>query len=94
MMASVRIADLLSPGRENGRKLKELAHLQGVDERTVRLLIQQERLAGVPIISDSAYGYFLPDDPADAKLFARSMRHRAREILRSAEAVERAAGLD
>ena len=89
-MVGVRIADLLSTGRENGRKLRELARLQGIDERTVRLVIQQERLAGAPIISDNANGYFLAGNPTEAQQFARSMRHRSREILRVAEAVEKA----
>ena len=36
----------------------------------------------------------MTDDPAEAQRFARSMQHRAREILRTARAIEEAAGID
>ena len=63
-------------------------------ERLIRKEIEVERRAGALIISDNAHGYYLTDDPAEAQRFARSMQHRAREILRTARAIEGAAGLD
>ena len=60
----------------------------------IRKEIEVERRAGALIISDNAHGYYLTDDPVEAQKFARSMRHRAGQIIRTARAVEEAAGLD
>ena len=89
---SMRIADLLSHGAENGVPLRHLEKLAGLPGREVRRQIERERRAGALIISDNQHGYFLTDDPAEAQRFARSMQHRAREIWRTAQAVEKAAG--
>lgn len=93
MKKGLLISAFLSPGREHGRKMKELTAITGLSEREVRQAIQAERKAGSPILSDNASGYFLVGDSAEAVQFARSMRHRAGEILKSAAAVEKAAGL-
>ena len=91
---SVKIADFLSHGAENGVTLRHLEKLADLPGREVRRQIERERRAGALIISDNQHGYFLTDDPAEAQRFARSMQHRAREILRTARAIEGAAGLD
>lgn len=93
-LAQAKIADLLLLGRENAIPRRELEKLTGLDGRTVRLMIERERRAGTLIISDNQHGYFLTDDPVEAQRFAHSMQHRAREILRTARAIEVAAGLD
>ncbi|NCE63569.1 hypothetical protein D1159_03000 [Pseudoflavonifractor sp. 524-17] len=72
------------------RHLESLTNLPG---REVRRQIERERRAGALIISDNQHGYFLTDDPAEAQRFARSMQHRAREILRTARAIEKGAGI-
>lgn len=90
----VKIADFLSHGAENGVTLRHLEKLADLPGREVRRQIERERRAGALIISDNQHGYFLTDDPAEAQRFARSMQHRAREILRTARAIEGAAGLD
>lgn len=92
--AQGRISDLLLPGRENAIPRRDLEAMTGLDGRTIRLMIEQERRRGALILSDNHHGYFLSDDPAEAQQFARSMRHRAGEILRTARAIEGAAGLD
>lgn len=92
--AQAKIADLLLPGRENAIPRRDLEAITGLDGRTIRRTIEQERRRGTLIISDNRHGYFLADDPAEAQRFARSMRHRAGEILRTARAIEGAAGLD
>ena len=91
---AVHIADFLSYGPENGVTLHHLEKLADLPGREVRRQIERERRAGALIISDNSHGYFLTDDPAEAQRFARSMQHRAREILRTARAIEGAAGLD
>ena len=58
----------------------------------MRRIIQAERLRGVPILSDTANGYFLPETEADRAACVRSLRGRAQEILNVADAIERAGG--
>lgn len=88
------IESLLPHSAENGLTLKDLVRLTQWPERAIRKEIEAERRAGVLIISDNCNGYWLTDDPGEAQRFVRSMKHRAREILRTARAVERGAGLD
>lgn len=87
------IAGLLLYGPENGLTLKDLERITDWPGRTIRKAIESERRAGELIISDNRNGYYLTDDPGEAQRFARSMQHRAREIRRTARAIERAAGL-
>lgn len=83
------IERLLSPGAENALPLRHLVKLTGLPARQVRQLIQAERLRGAQILADNQNGYFLPGSPRDVGEFARSMRHRAEEIIRAANAVQR-----
>lgn len=86
------IADYLLHGQENAVSLRHLANVTGENSRSVRRKIEAERRRGVPILSDNATGYWLASDQGEIERFARSMRSRAHEILRTAAAVERAAG--
>lgn len=55
------IFELLNIGKENAMTRDDLVRLTGLDDRKVRLLINQEREL-YPIISDSEHsGYWLPD---------------------------------
>lgn len=85
------ISDLLHPGRENGLTRHDLAKITGLDEREIRRKIHAERKHGIPIIANCKDGYYLPENLQDIQLFARSMIHRAGEILAVARAAERAA---
>ena len=84
------ISDLLHSGAENGTTLRELVALTGMNERVVRLKIQQERKDGKLILSNNRDGYFLPECPEDVRRFARSMSRRAAEIAGVARAAETA----
>lgn len=84
----LHISKLLQPGAENGMTLCELVAATGLNERVVRLKIQQERRAGKLILSNNKDGYFLPERPADVQRFARSMSRRAAEIASIARAAE------
>ena len=86
------ISRLLMAGSENGLHLQDLVHLTEEDQRTVRKLIHQERRRGVPILSDNASGYFLPGSQQEWEACVRSLRHRAKEILAAARAIEKAVG--
>ena len=82
------ISDLLHTGVENGTALRELVAATGLNERVVRLKIQQERKDGKLILSNNKDGYFLPERPEDVQCFARSMSRRAAEIASIARAAE------
>lgn len=84
------VSSLLLEGRSNALHLADLVRLTGWPERDVRKAIQRERQRGSPILSDNKNGYFLPQSEAEKVRFVHSMRHRAKEILRAANAVERA----
>lgn len=85
----MKIADLLRYGQANATPLKELEHMTGLNGRTIRALIAAERKAGAAILSDNVTGYYLPANEEEKARFVRSMRHRAKEILCAADAVER-----
>lgn len=86
----MRIVDLLSQGQENAVPLRHLMAITGADGRSIREKIAAERLGGVPILSNNSTGYFLPRNKGERDRFVRSMRHRAKEIERVAEAIEKA----
>lgn len=88
------ISHLLSIGQGNAVTLQHLVTLTGWPKRVIRKQIEKERRAGVLILSDNRSGYYLASDEVEAQQFARSMRHRAGEILRTARAIEGAAGID
>lgn len=85
----MKIADLLRYGQANAVPLRDLAGITGLDGRTVRAMIAAERRAGAAILSDNQTGYYLPANEEEKARFVRSMRHRAKEILCAADAVER-----
>ena len=87
-----KVSELLYRGRENAVPLRHLKKLMETDGRTVRLMIQQERLSGMPICADNLTGYYLPANEAEKAAFVRSMRHRAGEIMKTAKAIEQAEG--
>ena len=85
------ISRLLMEGAGNGLHLQDLVRLTGEDQRTARKMIHEERRRGVPILSDNASGYFLPGSQQEREACVQSLRHRAKEILAAAEAIENAA---
>lgn len=86
------VSCFLMEGAQNGLHLRDLVCLIGEDQRTVRKMIHEERRRGIPILSDNKSGYFLPSNDTEKDACVRSMRHRAREIERAAEAIERVKG--
>ena len=84
------ISRLLMEGSENGLHLQDLVRLTGEDQRTVRRMIHEERRRGIPILSNSKDGYYLPGNEYEKAECVRQMRGRAREILAAAKAIERA----
>lgn len=90
----IEIANCLGHGQSAAVPLQHLISMTGLDGRTIRLMIERERRSGIPILADNSTGYYLAGDEAEAARFVASMRHRAREILTTASAIERACGLD
>ena len=84
-----RIADFLHPGAESAISRRDLMDLTGMSDRELRRLIEAERRQGIPILSDNQHGYFLPGDSAERDRCVRSLRSRAAEIQRTADAIER-----
>ena len=77
------ISRLLMEGANNGLHLQDLVRLTGLTEREVRL-------RGIPILSNSKDGYYLPGNEYEKAECVRQMRGRAWEILAAAAAVEKA----
>lgn len=84
------ISQFLLAGAGQGLHLRDLVRITHLSEREVRQIIQAERLRGIPILADNKSGYFLPSNEAEKSAFVQSMRHRADEIHRAAEAVDKA----
>ena len=88
----IKISAFLSHGQENAIPRRELEKLTGMDGRTVRLMIEQERRGGTPICTNNLTGYYLPATEEERTACVRSMRHRAGEIMKTARAIEQAEG--
>lgn len=86
----LKISDLLSTGQENALPLSYLIMTTGQDGRTIRRMIAEERFAGVPILADNKTGYYMPANEDERRRCVRSMRHRAKEIDRAAQAIDAA----
>lgn len=74
-----RVVSLIGIGPDAAVPRMKLAEMTGLDERAVRLFIQQARLQRVPIISGNS-GYFLSDNSNEVRRFARSMERRGKAI--------------
>lgn len=86
----MRIADLLLKGEENAIPLRHIKQSVNLPGREIRKQIQLERLQHVPILANNRSGYYLAGNEVERERFVRSMRHRAKEILRTAQAIEEA----
>lgn len=87
----MRISDFLLQGETQAVTRQHLEQITGLTGREVQRAVQAARLKGTPILS-SGSGFFLPETEAEKARFVRSMRHRAAEISRAADAVERGTG--
>ena len=81
------ILSFLRSGAENAVTLRDIRNQTGLDGRAVRLAIREMRLRGVPVVSDCCHGYWLSDVPAEIRRCAYSLRHRARETAKAADAL-------
>ncbi len=86
------VSDFLLAGEMNALPMRHLKSILHCDSRTIRLMIEEERRQGVLILSNNISGYYLAENEDEIKRFTRSMRHRVDEIIKTVEAIERAAG--
>lgn len=84
------ISAYLLPGEANALTLEVLETLTGLDRRMIRRRIQLERQAGACICVNNRDGYFLAENEAERARCVASMRRRAAEVYRTADAIERA----
>ncbi len=84
------VSRFLLPGRSNAITLQTLEKWMGLDERTIRRMIGEERERLVPIVADNQSGYFLAETELEKKTCVLSMLHRANEIRKTAEAIDHA----
>lgn len=84
------ISALLREGENNAIPLRHLETVTGLQERQIRSLIRRERLEGTPILANNRSGYYLPATDEERAACVSSMRHRAAEIQRAADAIEQA----
>lgn len=86
---AVKISGFLSEGENNAVPLRHLRELVHLPARTVRLMIRQERLHGVPILESSSAtgGYFLPGSDFERARCVQRLRRRAAEIVKVADAI-------
>lgn len=83
----LKISDFLGIGAETGLTIRDLERITGKPGREIRREIQQERLAGAPILADNRNGYFLPRNELEKQICVKSMFRRASEIEKSAAAI-------
>lgn len=84
------IAPLLLHGESNAIPLGALETLTGLDRRMIRRRIQLERQAGACICVNCKDGYYLAETEAERARCVASMRRRAAEVYRTADAIEAA----
>lgn len=86
------VSEWLEVGEANAKPMRELLQFLNGDSRTIRLQIERERRGGCPILS-GPHGYWICGSEDEARRFANSMCHRARQTWATARVVEAAAGI-
>lgn len=81
------IKDFISTGEENAVSLAELCRITGLENRTLRLVIETERRNGT-VICSSVNGYFYPETEQELQAYVHRERARSRSITRSLRAAE------
>lgn len=84
------ISALLLHGEANAIPISLLAAWTGLDRRAIRRQVQAERQAGSCICVNNHDGYFLAETEVERARCVESMRRRAAETYRTADAIERA----
>lgn len=86
----MKVSDYLNTGEAGAISMRYLKDILRRSSRSIRLEIEAERRRGVPICSNNTTGYYIAETEEEKSRFVRSLKHRAREIEATAEAVAHA----
>jgi len=87
--ASRSFVDHLGFGEDEAVRASELSKRTGLTVREIGREVEAARRAGVPICGNS-HGYFIAVVESERVACVRSLRHRVKEIARTAAALEKA----
>jgi predicted DNA-binding transcriptional regulator YafY len=74
------IENYIPVGRENKISRKSLAICTGLPDRSVRRLISDARMQGIPIVGDPAGGYYMAETEADVRLLLSELNSRITKL--------------
>lgn len=87
------IENYIPVGRENKISRQSLALCTGLPDRSVRRLISEARMRGVPIVGDPSGGYYMAETEEDVMLLLGELRSRIIKLSHCAGAVREKAGI-
>ena len=82
------LLECLHFGAEHAMTTRDLTNATGFSGRLIRRMFHEMRLSGVPLVSDTASGCWLSSIPSELRHCSRSLRHRARETVLAADALD------
>ena len=89
IFAKNQVRMILRKGKDNAISRPMLKQITGMDDRTNRLIIEDLRCEGIPVMSSSSdKGYWLPQTASEVEHYINENRHRAREINLMAQRAE------
>lgn len=87
------IENYIPAGRDNKISRQSLSICTGLPDRTVRRLISDARMRGIPIVGDPAGGYYMAETEEDVMLLLGELRSRIIKLSHCAGAVREKAGI-
>ena len=82
------IEDYIPVGRDNKISRQSLSICTGLPDRTVRRLISDARMRGIPIVGDPAGGYYMAETEADVNLLLAELASRFVKLAKCYNAVK------
>lgn len=82
------IENYIPAGRDNKISRQSLSICTGLPDRTVRRLISDARMRGIPIVGDPAGGYYMAETEADINLLLGELYSRIEKLVHCAGAVK------
>lgn len=82
------IENYIPAGRDNKISRQSLSICTGLPDRTVRRLISDARMRGIPIVGDPAGGYYMAETEADINLLLGELYSRIEKLAHCAGAVK------
>lgn len=74
------IENYIPAGRDNKISRQSLSICTGLPDRTVRRLISDARMRGIPIVGDPAGGYYMAETEADVRLLLSELNSRITKL--------------